>query len=330
MSELCEPLIEVRNLKVNFYTYAGVVKAIDGVSFRICKGETYCLVGETGCGKSVTARALTKLIRPPGRIEEGQVIYYGRGKPVNLLELSEEELREIRGAEIAYVFQDPHSALDPLYTIGYQISETMAEHGRVKSIREGIVKAVEVLRSVLMPDPERRAKSYPHELSGGMKQRAVIGTGLANEPKLLIADEPTTALDATVQAQLMDLLMDLKEKRGLTILLITHNLGLVAQVCDRVAVMYAGNIVEEAPVEELFENPLHPYTRALLRAVPNPKRRVVRLESIPGTVPNLIRPPPGCRFHPRCPHVMPVCRERKPPDFWKGPRHRVACWLYQE
>lgn len=330
-SELCEPIIEVKDLVVNFYTYAGVVKAIDRVSFRICRGETYCLVGETGCGKSVTARALTRLIRPPGRIEGGRIIYYREdGTPVDILSLSEEELREIRGREIAYVFQDPNAALDPLYTLGYQVAETMVDHGRVRSIREGIVRAVEVLRSVLMPDPEKRVKSYPHELSGGMKQRGVIGIGLSNEPRLLIADEPTTALDATVQAQIMDLLMELKRRRNLTILLITHNLGLVAQVCDRVAVMYAGNIVEEAPVEELFRNPLHPYTRALLRAVPNPRRKTVRLESIPGTVPNLIYPPPGCRFHPRCPRAMDVCRRERPPEIWMGEAHRVACWLYAE
>jgi len=330
MTGMCEPLLEVRDLRVNFYTYAGIVKAIDGVSFRICKGETYCLVGETGCGKSVTSRAITKLIRPPGRIEGGEVIYYGRGTPVNLLDLSEEELREIRGAEIAYVFQDPNSALDPLYTIGYQIAETMYEHRTVQSMKEGIRRAVEILRQVLMPDPEKRARSYPHELSGGMKQRAVIGIGISNKPRLLIADEPTTALDATVQAQIMDLLMGLRKREGLTILLITHNLGLVAQVCDRVAVMYAGTIVEEAPVEELFENPLHPYTRALLKAVPNPRRRMIRLESIPGTVPNLINPPPGCRFHPRCPKAMDVCRREKPPEIWESEDHRVACWLYSK
>ncbi|GAB6148143.1 ABC transporter ATP-binding protein [Stetteria hydrogenophila] len=324
----CEPLIEVRDLRVNFYTYAGVVKAIDGVSFRICRGETYCLVGETGCGKSVTARALTGLVLPPGRIEGGEVIYYRPEGPVNLLELDEEELRRIRGSEIAYVFQDPTAALDPLYTIGYQIAETMYEHGRVSRIKEGLAKAVEVLRSVFMPDPEKRAKSYPHELSGGMKQRSVIGIALSNKPRLLIADEPTTALDATIQAQLMDLLMELKRREDLTILLITHNLGLVAEVCDRVAVMYAGNIVEEAPVVELFKNPLHPYTKALLRAVPNPRRKSVRLESIPGTVPNLINPPPGCRFHPRCPVKKDVCSAKKPPEVWVGDGHRVACWLY--
>lgn len=326
----CRPIIEVRDLYINFYTYAGVVKAIDGVSFTICQGETYCLVGETGCGKSVTARALTRLVHSPGRIEKGQVLYYRNGKPIDLLKLPEEELRKIRGSEISYVFQDPSSSLDALYTIGYQVAETMTEHGRARSIREGISKAVGVLRSVLLPDAEKRVRSYPHELSGGMKQRGVIGIGLANKPRLLIADEPTTALDVTVQAQIMDLLRELKEREGLTLLLITHNMGLVAEMCDRVGVMYAGRIVEEAPVEEVFENPLHPYTQALLKSVPNPLRDIERLESIPGTVPNLINPPSGCRFHPRCPKVMDVCRRQRPPDIKVGQGHRVACWLYEE
>ncbi|MET1100938.1 MAG: ABC transporter ATP-binding protein [Pyrodictiaceae archaeon] len=327
----CDPIIVVEDLYINFYTYAGIVKAIDGISFTICRGETYCLVGETGCGKSVTARALTRLIFPPGKIEKGRIIYYPEpGKPVDILSLSEDELRRIRGAEIAYIFQDPSAALDPLYTIGYHIAETMKSHGRVASIREGIRKAVDVLRKALMPDPERRVSSYPHELSGGMKQRGVIAISMSNEPKLLIADEPTTALDVTIQAQIMESLKELKRREGLTILLITHNMGLVAEMCDRVAVMYAGYIVEEAPVEELFSNPLHPYTRALLRAVPNPLTRIEKLESIPGTVPNLIYPPPGCRFHPRCPKAMEICRRDKPPRFLVKENHSVACWLYQE
>ena len=327
----CKPLIEARDLYINFYTYAGVVKAIDGVSFKICRGETYCLVGETGCGKSVTAKALTGLIRPPGRIEKGRVIYYGlNGEPVDLLGLSEEELRKIRGSEISYVFQDPSASLDPLYTLGYQLSETLLEHGIISRIKEGFERAVESFKRVMMPDAEVRVKSYPHELSGGMKQRGVIGIGLSSEPKLLIADEPTTALDATVQDQIMDLLKELKKNRNLTILLITHNMGLVADMCDRVAVMYAGRIVEEASVYELFQNPKHPYTKALLRAVPNPVKRMDELESIPGTVPNLIYPPPGCRFHPRCPEVMEVCKKERPPEVYVAPGHRVACWLYAD
>ncbi len=323
-----EPLIEVSDLVVNFYTYAGVVSAVDGVDFKIFRGEIYCLVGETGCGKSVTAKALTRLIKPPGRIVRGRVIYYGDSGPVDLLRLREEELRRIRGSEISYVFQDPTAALDPLYTLGYQLAETMVEHGTVRRIRDGLKRAVDVLRSVLMPDPEARVRSYPHELSGGMKQRGVIGVALCNGPKLLIADEPTTALDATIQDQLMDLLKKLRRERNLTILLITHNMGLVADMCDRVAVMYAGRIAEEAEVFELFERPMHPYTKALLKAVPNPVKRVERLESIPGSVPNLVKPPPGCRFHPRCPMAMDICKRERPPCVEISEGHRVFCWLY--
>ena len=327
----CDPIVVVKDLYVNFYTYAGVVKAIDGVSFTICRGETYCLVGETGCGKSVTAKALTRLVPAPGRIERGRILYFPEpGKPVDIMGLDEEGLRRIRGKEIAYIFQDPSAALDPLYTIGFQAAEAMKAHGTVARIRDGIRRAVELLRAVLMPDPERRVKSYPHELSGGMKQRSVIAISMSNRPRLLVADEPTTALDVTIQAQIMELLRELKRREGLTLLLITHNMGLVAEMCDRVAVMYAGTIVEEAPVDELFRNPLHPYTRALLRAVPNPLRRIEKLESIPGTVPDLIRPPPGCRFHPRCPLARDECRREKPPRFLVSENHSVACWLYRD
>ena len=328
MSQLCKPILEVRDLYVNFYTYAGIVKAIDGVSFTVCEGETFCLVGETGCGKTVTSRAITRLVPSPGRIVKGEVIYYTPYGKIDLLKLSEDKLREIRGKEIAYIFQDPAAALDPLYTIGYQVGETMIEHGTVKSWREAFKKAIEVLKSVLLPDSEKRVKSYPHELSGGMKQRAVIGIGLSNQPRIIIADEPTSYLDVTIQAQIMDLLRKLKKERKLTIILITHNMGLVAEICDRVAVMYAGNIVELGPVERIFKNPLHPYTRGLLKAVPNPLTKIERLESIPGTVPNLIHPPPGCRFHPRCRYTMDICRREKPKLIEVEPGHYIACHLY--
>jgi peptide/nickel transport system ATP-binding protein len=324
-----DPIVVVKDLYVNFYTYAGVVKAINGVSFEICRGETYCLVGETGCGKSVTSKAITRLIRPPGRIEKGEIYYYPEpGKKIDIMKLSDEEIRRIRGKEIAYIFQDPSASLDPLYTLGYHIGETMAFHGLVKSIKEGIRRAAEVLKIVKIPDPESRVKAYPHELSGGMKQRGVIGMSLANRPKLLIADEPTTALDATIQAQIMDFLRELKEKENMTLLLITHNMGLVAEMCDTVAVMYAGEIVEEAPVEELFANPLHPYTRGLMKAVPKHVGKNVTLEPIPGTVPNLIFPPPGCRFHPRCPYRFDPCDKKRPPLIEVKKGHKVACWLY--
>ena len=324
-----EPVVEIRNLSVYFYTYAGVVKAIENVSFDIYRGETLALVGETGCGKSVTSRALTQLIESPGRIVSGQVIYHrDDGSTVDLLNLNEEDIRQIRGNEIAYIFQDPHSSLDPLYTVGYQIGEAMEVHGKVKNIKEGIARAVNILREVLIPDPESRVRNYPHELSGGMKQRVVIGTGIANKPRLLIADEPTTALDVTVQAQILELLNELKRKYNATVLLITHNLGVVAETAQRVVVMYAGKVVEIGDIDQIFHNPLHPYTAALLRAVPNPLKRIEKLESIPGTVPNLITPPKGCRFHPRCPFAEERCRREVPELKEIEPGHWVACHRY--
>ncbi len=324
-----EPILQVRNLTVHFYTYAGIVKAIERVSFDVYRGETFALVGETGCGKSVTSRALTQLIESPGRIVEGEVLYYKEdGTVVDLLKLNEEQIREIRGNEIAYIFQDPHASLDPLYTVGYQIGEAMEVHGKVENIKEGIKRAIDILKSVLIPDPENRVKNYPHELSGGMKQRVVIGIGIANNPKILIADEPTTALDVTVQAQILDLINQLKEKYKATVILITHNLGVVAETADRVAVMYAGKIVEIGSVEQIFKNPLHPYTKGLLKAVPNPMTKIERLEAIPGTVPNLITPPSGCRFHPRCPFATEVCKRKIPELKELEDGHFVACHLY--
>ena len=324
-----EPILQVRNLSVHFYTYAGILKAIEKVSFDVYKGETFALVGETGCGKSVTSRALTQLIESPGKIVEGEILYYkDDGSVIDLLKLNDKEIREIRGNEIAYIFQDPHASLDPLYTIGYQIAEAMEVHGKVKSIKEGIKKAVEILRAVLIPDPERRVKNYPHELSGGMKQRVVIGIGISNNPRILIADEPTTALDVTVQAQILELINQLKEKYKATVILITHNLGVVAETADRVAVMYAGKIVEIAPVDEIFKNPLHPYTKGLLKAVPNLMTKIERLETIPGTVPNLINPPSGCRFHPRCLYAKDICKQKIPELKEIENGHFVACHLY--
>ncbi len=325
-----KPIIEVRNLYIYFYTYAGVVKAIEDVSFKVYEGEKFCVVGETGCGKTVISRALTRSVPQPGRIVKGKILYYREdGKPVDILKLSEEELRKIRGNEIAYIVQDPSSALDPLYTIGYQAVETMADHGTIKSWKEGFMRAVKLLKEVLIPDPDKRVKSFPHELSGGMKQRAVISIGLSNEPRLLIADEPTSYLDVTVQAEVLNLLRRLKEKKNLTLILITHDMGVVAEMCDRVTVLYAGTVVESAPVEKIFKKPLHPYTQGLLKAVPNPFSRIERLEPIPGTVPNLIRPPPGCRFHPRCQYATEKCRRERPPLIEYEEEHYVACWRYE-
>jgi len=324
-----EPILEVRDLTVHFYTYAGIVKAIEGVSFDVYRGETFALVGETGCGKSVTSRALTQLIESPGKIVGGRVIYHREdGSSVDLLKLSPDEIRDIRGKEIAYIFQDPNASLDPLYTVGYQMAEAMVVHGTVGSWKEGLKRAVDVLRRVLIPDPEERVKNYPHEMSGGMKQRVVIGTGVSNNPRILIADEPTTALDVTVQAQILDLMNRLKKEYDTTIILITHNMGVVAGMADRVAVMYAGKIVEIGSAEQIFKNPLHPYTRGLLRAVPNPMTKIEHLEAIPGTVPNLIEAPSGCRFHPRCPRAMEICSREVPELKEIEPGHFVACHLY--
>ncbi|MEZ0318564.1 MAG: ABC transporter ATP-binding protein [Pyrobaculum sp.] len=319
-------ILEVRDLTVYFYTYAGVVRAVEGVSFDLYKGETLAIVGETGSGKSVTTRAITRLIQPPGRIVSGSVIYRRDGEEVDLLKLPEEELRKIRGAEIAYIFQDPSSALDPLYTVGYQIGEAIAAH-RGGGVKQYLKDAVELLRRVLIPDPESRARAFPHQLSGGMKQRSVIAMAMSNKPRILIADEPTTAVDVTVQAQILHLFKKLKEETGMSIIFITHNMGLVAEFADRVVVMYGGKIVEEAPVEELFQNPKHPYTQGLLKAVINPINPQSKLEPVPGTIPNLINPPSGCRFHPRCPYYMQGKCDRKEPPL-VGERHKVACWLY--
>lgn len=321
-------VLKVRELEVKFYTYAGVVNAVSRVSFDVYEGEVIALVGETGCGKTVTTRALTRLIEHPGRIENGSALFKRRNNDVvDLLKVPDEVIRDIRGNEIAYVFQDPTSALDPLYTVGAHIVETVTSHRKAK-VKEVLKDAVRLLREVVIPSPEMRIKNYPHELSGGMRQRAVIATSLSNNPKLLIADEPTTNLDVTIQAQILELLKDLQSKYKMSLILITHNLGIVAEVSDRVYIMYAGKIVEEAPTTDLYYKPLHPYTQLLLRSVPNPLKRIEKLESIPGMVPSLINPPPGCRFYPRCPYAIDVCRREEPPVIEVEPRHRVACWLY--
>jgi peptide/nickel transport system ATP-binding protein len=321
-------VLAVRDLSVRFYTYAGVVHAVSKAYLDVFERETVALVGETGCGKSVFTKAITGLIDPPGRIETGQALFRKRdGAIVDLLKLSPEEIREIRGNEIAYIFQDPSSSLDPLYTAGDHIAETILEHRPVTK-DEAYREAVQLLRDVLIPNPEVRVKNYPHELSGGMRQRVVIATAIANKPRLLIADEPTTNLDVTVQAQILDLLRGLKEKYNMSLLLITHNLGVVAETADRVYVMYGGRIAETADVNTIFEAPMHPYTQLLLRAVPNPLKRIERLESIPGTVPNLIDMKPGCPFAPRCPFAMDICRKEDPPRIDLGNGHVVHCWLH--
>ncbi len=298
----------MRNLKTFFATRRGEVRSVDDVSFTIEQGETLSLVGESGCGKSVTALSMMRLVSAPGRVVGGEVLFEGR----DLLKLSPAEMRAIRGDDIAMIFQDPMTSLNPVYTVGEQIAEAIRLHRKV-SKREAWNQAIEAMRDVTIPAPEIRAKTYPHEMSGGMRQRVMIAMALACDPKLLIADEPTTALDVTIQAQILELLTELREKRHLALLLITHDLGVVAETSDRVAVMYAGKIVEEGSAKELFKHPRHPYTEGLLRAVPRldeqREGRRKRLQTIEGVVPNPLELPPGCRFAPRCPHAQGTCRE---------------------
>ncbi|MCD6370635.1 MAG: ABC transporter ATP-binding protein [Thermoplasmata archaeon] len=328
-----EVLLKVEDLHTYFYTYEGVVKAVDGVSFDIKKGEIFGLVGETGCGKSVTALSIIGLIDDPGKIVGGKIIFKGK----NLLELGEEERRKFRGKEISMIFQEPMTSLNPVYSIGDQIVELLLLHEEgiedmrktPKELREKKKKkAIEMLRLVRMPDPERTIDSYPHELSGGMRQRAMIAMMLATKPSLLIADEPTTALDVTVQAQILNILMDMRDKLGISILLITHDLSVITEVTDRVGVMYAGNIVEIADTFTIFKNPKHPYTVGLMEAIPKITEKKEELKQIRGSVPNLIYPPSGCRFHPRCDYIKPICQKKKPKLVEIEPGHFVACHLY--
>ena len=319
------PLLEIRDLKVHFHLPSGRLRAVGGVNLALSPGETLGLVGESGCGKTVTAMSILRLIPcPPGEVT-GEILFFGE----DLLRLPETRLRDIRGDRIAMVFQEPMTALNPVFTIGEQVAESLRQH-RGLSHREALSAAARVLARVGLPDPSRRLSQYPHQLSGGLRQRVLIAMALACEPELLIADEPTTALDVTIQAQILALLKSLKDQLGLAVLFITHNLGIVAQTADRVAVMYAGLIVEEAATPELFKNPGHPYTRGLLTSVPkldfhHPPGAA--LATIAGQVPNLYEPPPGCLFAERCPKVIPRCAE-PPPWIETAPGHRVRCWLF--
>jgi len=317
-------LLEVRNLKTYFATARGEVRSVDDVSFTLERGETLSLVGESGCGKSVTALSIMRLVASPGRITGGEILFEGR----DLLKLSAAEMRGMRGNDIAMIFQDPMTSLNPVFTVGEQIAEAIRLHRRV-SKREAWNQAIEGMRDVAIPAPETRAKNYPHEMSGGMRQRVMIAMALACDPKLLIADEPTTALDVTIQAQILELLAELRERRNLGLLLITHDLGVVAETADRVAVMYAGKIVEEAPVRDLFHRPRHPYTEGLLRAVPRLSEagqgRKARLETIEGTVPNPLELPPGCRFAPRCLYAQEKCGVGEIPLIEVGHAHASRC-----
>jgi peptide/nickel transport system ATP-binding protein len=321
------PLLELDNVRTWFYTREGVVRAVDGVSFTIAAGETLAIVGESGCGKSVTAQSILRLLpSPPARIVEGAIRFEGR----NLLELTDAQMRDIRGNQIAMIFQEPMTSLNPVLTIGHQIAESLVRHQSLDH-RAADARAVEMLGLVNIAEPARRAKEYPHQLSGGMRQRAMIAMALACNPKLLIADEPTTALDVTIQAQILDLMRELKSKIGAAIMLITHDLGVVAEMAERVVVMYAGRKVEEAPVGELFEHPLHPYTRGLLGSMPRLGASLgdappQRLNEIAGVVPSLREEIPGCAFAPRCSLATERCRQSVPPLERKGARHLVACF----
>ncbi len=320
---MSEPLLSVKNLKTYFYTYEGVVKALEGVNFKIDKNQIIGLVGETACGKSVTALSIMGLIQDPGKIIDGEIFFDG----VNLLKNSKDEMRQIRGKKIAMIFQEPMTSINPMFTIGNQIAEIIMLHEKVGK-KEAMGKALEMLKSVKMSDPEEVLKKYPHEMSGGMRQRAMIAMALSCHPQLLIADEPTTFLDVTVQAQILKLMKELAQEIGASVLMITHDMGVVAQMCDEVNVMYAGLVIESAKTREIFHNPKHPYTTGLMKAVPKIVKTNVKLDSIPGTVPNLITPPSGCRFHPRCSHVMDICKEAIPKAVEITPGHRVSCFLY--
>jgi peptide/nickel transport system ATP-binding protein len=320
------PLLEIRGLKTHFATDDGVLRAVDGVDLTIDKGETLCVVGESGCGKTVTAMSILKLIAmPPGRIVEGEIIFEGR----DLVPLTSHELDEVRAKEIGFIFQEPMTSLNPVLTIGEQIAESLRRHEAVTR-KQALERTVEMLKLVQIPNAGARVHDYPHQFSGGMRQRVMIAMALACQPKLVIADEPTTALDVTIQAQILDLLQDMKERFGMAVMLITHAMGVVAETAQRVVVMYAGKVVEEAPVDELFGNPRHPYTQGLIRSIPRidlDAGRKTRLETIGGSVPILINPAPGCRFAPRCRFAMGVCTEKEPVLREIGPRHRMACHL---
>jgi oligopeptide/dipeptide ABC transporter ATP-binding protein len=323
------PLLEVKNLKTYFYTEDGVVKAVDGVDFHIYPGEVLGLVGESGCGKSVTSLSIMRLIGVPGRIVEGEILFEGQ----DLVKASEQEMMKVRGNRISMIFQQPQSALNPVFRAGDQISEVLSIHQNFGR-EAGRKRAIEMLKMVGIPEPERRAESYPHELSGGMAQRVMIAMALACVPDLLIADEPTTALDVTIQAQILDLMRDLRTKIGSAVILITHDLGVIAEMADRVAVMYAGEIVEESPVAGLFDSPHHPYTIGLIGSVPVLGEVRENLDVIPGSVPNLVNLPPGCCFAPRCQarleYNISVCTKNRPPLEEVATGHKVRCWLYTD
>ena len=329
MTKQKDTLLEVRNLKTYFYTEDGVVKAVDGVDFIVGRGEVLGLVGESGCGKSVTSLSIMRLIGIPGKVVEGEIIFEGR----NLLNLSEGEMVHMRGNRMSMIFQQPQSSLNPVFKVGDQVAEVLQIHQSMGK-EESWNKAVELLRLVGIPDPESKASAYPHEVSGGQAQRVMIAMALALNPQLLIADEPTTALDVTIQAQILDLMRDLRTRMDTAVILITHDLGVISEMADRVAVMYAGRIVEQADILPLFKTPVHPYTQGLMASIPVLGTVKETLDVIPGSVPNLVNLPPGCQFAPRCrkrvEYQLTICTEVEPKLLPYEPDHLCRCWLYQD
>jgi len=324
---MSSPLVEIRNLQTHFFTDEGVAKAVEDVTLTIRRGETLGLVGESGCGKSVTAMSIIRLVSSPGRIVGGSILLHEKDRAVDLVQLSEPEMRKYRGSRIAMIFQEPMTSLNPVFTVGNQIVEAVRLHQNV-SARDARQIAIDMLRKVRVPSPEQRVDDYPHQFSGGMRQRVMIAMALACDPQLLIADEPTTALDVTIQAQILDLLRELQQETGMSILMITHDLGVIAETAHEVAVMYASKVVEQAPVAELFANPKHPYTHGLFASRPKPgASKAHKLPSIPGMVPSPLRFPAGCKFHPRCEHCVDRCRTEEPALLTLSPEHLVRCHL---
>ncbi len=328
MTESVTPLLAVHDLKTYFYTYEGVARAVDGVSFHIDEGEALGIVGESGCGKSVTASSIMRIVpQPPGKIVGGEIRFKGE----DLVKLSQKQMRKVRGRRIAMIFQEPMSSLNPVFTVGDQIAEMFILHKGMRKA-QALDAAVEMLERVQIPAPRNRVDEYPHQLSGGMRQRAMIAMALACDPELLIADEPTTALDVTVQAQILDLMLKLKDDAGTAIQMITHDLGVIAEIADRIVVMYAGRVVEESPTVDLFQNTLHPYTRGLLNSVPILGSRTAgehrQLDEIKGLVPSLYHLDPGCKFRQRCPDAMRICAEKEPELTTIQREHAVRCWLH--
>jgi len=322
-----DTLLAVEGLRTHFFTNDGTVRAVDGVNFALRERETLGLVGESGCGKSITALSVMRLLSRPGRVVAGRVLLQGR----NLLEISEEEMEDVRGNDIAMIFQEPMTSLNPVFRVGDQILESIQRHLGL-SETDSRDRVLDLFKKVGIPSPERRINDYPHEMSGGMRQRIMIALALSCKPRLLIADEPTTALDVTIQAQILELIKELKETENMGVIMITHDLGVIAEVADHVAVMYAGKVVEDAPVEELFEAPKHPYTRGLLASIPSPAKLGRRLDVIKGVVPHPLNLPPGCSFAPRCPDRFPdgTCDAAFPALAPTSPTHRVACYLYSK